>query len=440
MNSTATILPVLSTTALEETHDRTVAHRIDLPVPLRELFRPDEIPAELLPWLAWALSTDLWDDTWPIEKKRYVVRQWFNLHRFKGTLHGIDEHIHLAGGELKRAIVPPAKTFLMPSLTRDEREAFLARFPQLRIYPYVTRDQAKFGAVSGGGTRGFGLAKTFLGSGPDSENVRSALWPTDWKTFGRYRRTAKLYEPRDGSLTDLTYRTIKRTTVTGVATECEEIVLPARESTQIFPGSGPKARLFFGSGSVAERTVCMEVQRYYEHAIGQPQYHAVLPSLDPISIRPKHVAEQGAAAKGSIFPGEGHSGQFLNAVHLPKSTAWQRLYDTIWLHDKSRLPDERPRTMHLGNIRLGMPAYHAEMTVAIRKTSTKRAVTVGRHATGFLVPYDPAPLEKSRLAIRGSKAKRDKILMKTRTRQRVTFGDRAKFGDGLTFNALIKDL
>lgn len=438
MSEFTSLLPSSSTSKYEATHEQVAFERIELPIEIRELYRPGEIPEDILPWLAWAKSTDLWVDSWSTEKKRHIASQWFNLHRYKGTLHGIERHIHYIGAELKRVIVPPAKTFLTPSLTRDEREAFLARFQQLRIYPYVQREQAKYGAVAGKGTGGLGFAKTFLGGGPDDLNVTSTLWTTDWITFGRYRRTAKLYEPRDDSLTDLTYRTVQAVNAGGVAVECEEVVLPGRASGQTFPNTGAKARLFFGLPSTKDRVVCVNVERYYQHTVGKVQYHAISPSLDPIDVRPQHRAERGSKAKGSIFPClRGTGSQQLHGTYLPPSTAWERMYDVLWLHDKTRLPDERPRFTHLGHTRLGMPAYHAHLTVAIRKRRTKKAVA--GFAGGLLIPPDPQPVDDTRLAIKRSKAKRDKILMQTQTLRPVQFGDRIKFGDGVKFGELTKD-
>lgn len=42
-------------------------------------------PQALLPWLAWALSVDEWDDDWPQEQQRAAVLEAADLHRKKGT-------------------------------------------------------------------------------------------------------------------------------------------------------------------------------------------------------------------------------------------------------------------------------------------------------------------------------------------------------------------
>lgn len=64
-----------------------------VPVPLRLLWRPMECPASHLPWLAWALSVDVWDPAWDEATKRRVIAASMEIHRHKGT-----------PGALKRAL------------------------------------------------------------------------------------------------------------------------------------------------------------------------------------------------------------------------------------------------------------------------------------------------------------------------------------------------
>lgn len=58
--------------------------RVD--IPLRQLWNPDTCPVHLLPYLAWALSVDRWDDTWSEAAKRQAVRDSFLVHKQKGTI------------------------------------------------------------------------------------------------------------------------------------------------------------------------------------------------------------------------------------------------------------------------------------------------------------------------------------------------------------------
>lgn len=62
----------------------------DIQTPARLMWSPDLIPAEFLPWLAWALSVDDWDANWSEARKREVIRASIPLHRIKGTRGSIE--------------------------------------------------------------------------------------------------------------------------------------------------------------------------------------------------------------------------------------------------------------------------------------------------------------------------------------------------------------
>jgi phage tail P2-like protein len=84
-------------TELETAVAETVARLSDVPVPLRSLWDTDACPASLLPWLAWALSVDMWDSDWSEDRKRQVIRESIALHRKKGTVWAVDRALELAG-------------------------------------------------------------------------------------------------------------------------------------------------------------------------------------------------------------------------------------------------------------------------------------------------------------------------------------------------------
>ena len=68
----------------------TVTERLtDIPVDLRKLWNPDECPADLLPYLAWALSVDRWDKNWSEQTKRQVIKASWLVHRQKGTISAL---------------------------------------------------------------------------------------------------------------------------------------------------------------------------------------------------------------------------------------------------------------------------------------------------------------------------------------------------------------
>ena len=81
-------------TKLEKAVSLTGRERIAaVPVPLDTLFDPWRCPVTHLPWLAWAVSVDVWDDAWPEAVKRKAIAGSIEVHRRKGTV-----------GSLRRAL------------------------------------------------------------------------------------------------------------------------------------------------------------------------------------------------------------------------------------------------------------------------------------------------------------------------------------------------
>lgn len=82
---TATSLLPPNASSLELALEAATARLGEVPVPVGDLWNPATCPLAVLPWLAWAVSVDVWDETWPEETKRAMVANSIRLHRRKGT-------------------------------------------------------------------------------------------------------------------------------------------------------------------------------------------------------------------------------------------------------------------------------------------------------------------------------------------------------------------
>lgn len=83
--STSTLLPP-NASAAESGLDRTAAARLGaIPTVLGTLWNADTCPATLLPYLAWAVAVDEWDNGWGTDRKRAVIREAPAIQRKKGT-------------------------------------------------------------------------------------------------------------------------------------------------------------------------------------------------------------------------------------------------------------------------------------------------------------------------------------------------------------------
>ncbi|ELY7543261.1 phage tail protein I [Cronobacter turicensis] len=86
--SDSRLLPVGSS-PLEVAAAKACAEIIRVPVPLRTLWNPATCPVNLLPYLAWTLSVDRWDERWSETTKRSVITASFYVHKHKGTISAL---------------------------------------------------------------------------------------------------------------------------------------------------------------------------------------------------------------------------------------------------------------------------------------------------------------------------------------------------------------
>jgi len=84
---TSSLLPTNSSAA-ERALEAALASDLD-PSVLATLWNPQSCPAALLPWLAWALSADEWDEEWSEETQRSYLAAQVDIHRHKGTVASI---------------------------------------------------------------------------------------------------------------------------------------------------------------------------------------------------------------------------------------------------------------------------------------------------------------------------------------------------------------
>lgn len=90
MSDPASLLPP-NATAAEQGLDRAGGMRLQALQPrlIAQLWDPATCPISALPWLAWALSVDDWDEAWPEAAKRAVVAASVAVHRRKGTVASV---------------------------------------------------------------------------------------------------------------------------------------------------------------------------------------------------------------------------------------------------------------------------------------------------------------------------------------------------------------
>lgn len=84
-------------TDLERIATAVGAKATDLPVILRSLWDPEDCPAELLPWLAWAWSADEWSAAWSERQMRDSVKACIEVQSIKGTIGAVRSSLGALG-------------------------------------------------------------------------------------------------------------------------------------------------------------------------------------------------------------------------------------------------------------------------------------------------------------------------------------------------------
>jgi phage tail P2-like protein len=90
------LLPHNATTlekAISETLDRVT----ETPNPLKVIYDADNCPEHLLPYLAWAVSVDFWDNDFTVAQKRLSIKNAFAQHITKGTVGAIKNALAVLG-------------------------------------------------------------------------------------------------------------------------------------------------------------------------------------------------------------------------------------------------------------------------------------------------------------------------------------------------------
>ncbi len=408
MTDLVTLLPP-NHTPFEEALSLSVADALDIPVDLPLLVRPYEIPAPLLPWLAWGVSVDLWKDDWPEEKKRAAVARSIPWHKIKGTRAAMTEAIEFMGGEALRYIVPPNTPFASAPLTNEEYEDYLARFAQLRLYPYVERSQE--------------AALCVYYEGPEW----GFLGPIN-PVKARYTRTATLLDK--GVETTLTVKTVTpEEAADGTAVEYDEVVIAPKPTAAFhcdadFPDAGQFLVDDFGVG---QRIVRIPTEVNYSYRLGREQYTTFWPDGDLIDIYPRNIAEAHEMQNCGLYPDGGAEGDgVFDQIFMPPTISWRYLYDQWHIHDPERAPDARHGTMFCDYSRYGMPAYHAEVQTRIVKS--RPVFAYGEFMDGFFIDSDQEEISDIADGIVAAKSLRDKIGIDTKTYSIPRVGDRQRVG------------
>jgi phage tail P2-like protein len=390
---------------------------------ITDVWSPDNCPVDLLPYLAWGLSVDLWDDEWPETHKREACRKALRLHRLKTTPAGIKAHVEMVGSEVVKMIRPPARESLRGAMTEADRLAWLDGLPQIRIYPFYHRSIAKSRSFLNGpaGKQFFGYRDVEVQSDVTDEDgdpiggfnteAESTAGPARPIKFLRKTRGFALYG--------------RRATFWDRGTEVEVTVgaTDFGDVDRVYLRRVAPRRMFYGHGfSVGYlRASAAETNVLTVRLSDANQHFAIQPSMEPTDVRPKRIAQKRIAPASRAF--FGRRGGFMRESFGPLM-----IYDRIALNDPSRLGARRKVLSYHGHGRFGIDPFTAELRIRVPMLR-KRRRSGKWHGSGYRQAADMTPLAKAIEAVRVSKAFRDTVLIDTQTQGRVKFGGGLRFGE-----------
>lgn len=341
-------------TALESAQVQTLFEREHPVRAIATLYRADTLATPLLPWLAWSQDVLAWPADADETLRRNLTAGAWAMHRRMGTLAGLREMAGYQGAAIRRAIVPPSKTYAGVSLTAAERNAFVQRYPQLRIYPQRAAGR-RVGAM---------LARCFAGVGMHPVQTDAAM-----------RLAPQAYLYRDGTETPL--QSTERT-LTGAGHSARQYLEVRQAGARPHASFVGLAGRWLLSSDAGQRMYRLTVQTPYIASREQLRHVAVSPGLQPLDVR--YDWTTGTSHATGVHTGAHVSG------HLRASSARERIYKRLWLFDPSVEVLRRGAVSFAGATRLSMPAHHAELAIAIPGRKHPRAA--GRFLTGYAVASD----------------------------------------------------
>ncbi|MBP6876555.1 MAG: phage tail protein I [Phenylobacterium sp.] len=149
MSVAASLLPPTAEPFLQALSEG-LAPAADLPVHLLgALWDPDNAPEPALAPLAQAMGVTLWRETWPVAKKRHVIKETIALMRRRGTLEAFDRFLKLVDVDLVAAHAPPQRLVPRGNKPADERRRWARQFPEIRVRTVAERHRLPAAFVAG---------------------------------------------------------------------------------------------------------------------------------------------------------------------------------------------------------------------------------------------------------------------------------------------------
>ncbi|MCO5059632.1 MAG: phage tail protein I [Rhizobiaceae bacterium] len=390
--------------------------RLDVDI-IRRARDPWTCPEHLLSFLAFEHSVDLWDETWPSEKKRSVIAAARGDHHLKGTEEGHRRYIAHAGGELVETLVPPGGFFLAPDLTKQQWDGWISRMPRLRI-------TLAHGTGEWTPPDGFFLDACALDVDAPGINDGPAL----------HGRRALLR--RHAGAPDEPLRVAQVSTRRSVreAVDFERVVVPGLSTCGFALDVSGLDMDFVDVHEARPQVFSYRLDSTYVHEESELSLTSVPVGFDPLDVRFLRESDIGDG-RGQFFLGV----DALDDGFLGRNDGGELLADVLYLHDPDVAAPIVDAFSFLDVTRLGFPEKTAEMMILAERELPADAFVLDQSFLGqsAMLDDDLSHVEFVMDAVVASKRLTDKLGVTFETTGPITLGHGRRLDQPLALNARI---
>ena len=388
---------------------------------------PQQCPIALLPYLAWEMGVNFWNTGWSETTQRaWIAAQW-DFKSLRGSVDGTIMAVDYAGRDVspfgysvKAVLTQPQAIYFGPSPTKEQRDAWLATLPQIRVYYFNytgTATPAEFFVGSWIGTSSWdGLAFCMPPNESEMRMGRAATWNVN------------------GVDTDVTVQDFGNYFQLRIAGQATDLEMYDDELCATNDGWG-----YITPDTSWRRLVTIAPQSMGPYPV------AVGPSLRAINSTPVLVQEAGVAGYdsfcGSDYAPLDPGGMFMSPDNAPMNgatlpvltkfpaypsfllpdTSKYRLFQAYYVYDPDNLPPDTvaavpgPMESFMGIGYWGWPDFTAEIDVSAPSQASRGDgfCNITYPNLTFCAPHDNSSTVYVCSAIEAARRLSDKCLLNT---------------------------
>ena len=407
-----TILPQ-NASAFERAIEESMAvnwPKIDADI-IRRFNDPWQCPTDLLNFLAFQRSVDIWDDTWPELKQRSVIASAPADHRVKGTHFGLQRYVEIAEGTLEQVVVPPQFIAVMPGYDKAAYDAYVEKHPKIRIT--LARGKGDATGLIAVDDGAIGVDAISLDDGP-------AL----------YGRRAYLY--RQGEQTPLQIVTLTTESEERQGVEIERYYVPGSLNGYTAIGEAAIAVDPIGDIGIPAVSHTVRLDRTYQHSESNVGLSLVPVGFQPRDVRYKRESLIGDATGLMVIGADA-----VADAAISRDDAGELLADVLYLVDPTIPAPVYAEAGAIGDARLGMRPHSAEIRVDWHQIMPEGLFAIGRSAIGIdaVSDSDDGTRDFFLDAVSASKRLTDKVLVSFQQTRPRTLDDGIPLDGSFEFDA-----